>query len=609
MAALTALVGYIFGWRLGGMAGGLAAGLLVGCGPVFAMRTLYGRFDTDMFTVFMELLLVLFFTETLRAETKKGRILHACVFALTAYSFARCWSPRYSLLFAGLTFAGGLLFVFLLLIAAWRKEAHGVNLKGSPARGETRALLLCAALMVISMLLAAGPSIFGQLISALSFSTTVKSGEGVMPSLFVSVSELRKAKLFPDNIGEALFGYLSGKAPTAVNGVGGLFAFSMGLAGLLLLGMYSFEFFRRNKENLPRSRVCALYFCVLGAWFVAGLLLCRSGIRFIYHLSVSVGPLAAFAVGRVFCFARRDAKAHNAPADQKTDLETETVQTPEMQCRKKGRALRSFRLALAVLLLAVTVLPALTGSLLTSADSRPTVTDASEKTMQWIRDNAVEEDAVIASWWDMGYYYEYASGHPCLWDGGSQNSIRSILVSRALTADDLALSRDILRMLSGSGNAAVDFLAQHFDIKTAFDVLWTALPMEKNAALHYLCEHCSLTAEEAAEAEALIHPAEAKETYLVLSYTMTRQIGWYEYFANWDFTGTQKTPSATWYSRMPDGTSVFDSESGQGFLENVRSKETIWRLFFNAEQSDYFSPMVEWHDGLEHVRVWRVELG
>ena len=95
--------------------------------------------------------------------------------------------------------------------------------------------------------------------------------------------------------------------------------------------------------------------------------------------------------------------------------------------------------------------------------------------------------------------------------------------------------------------------------------------------------------------------------YLVLTYTMTRQIGWYEYFANWDFTGTQTAPVSTWYSRMPDGTSLFDSDVGQEYLENVRSRETIWRLFFNAESSDCFTPAYEWHDGQEHVRIWRVE--
>lgn len=612
MSALTALAAYIFGCRLGGAACGLTAGLLVGCGPLFASRTLYGRFDTDMFTLGLELLMVLFFTEAMRGRSREKRIENALAFALTVWALGKCWMPKYSMLFAGLTIAGGLLWA--LTVRALDKLNGETAVKKRRAGDKTlptewSVLLGCAALTALAMLLSAGVSVFGQVLSALSFTNAQKAGEGVLPSLYVSVSELRSAKFVFGSVVDFFAAYNKGSAPTVVSGVGGGAAFLLAVAALVLLGLFSFVRFRGERDDLPPARDCALYFFELLLWMAAGLVLCRSGVRFIFHLSLPVALLAGFAISRVF---RRAGAKYRRSASRKDGAETESDEdargVSEDAPRRRPILVRALSVVLAALLFILAVVPAMVGATFYSADNTPSVSDASARAMEWIHEHAADERAVVASWWDMGYYYEYASGHPCLWDGGSQDSVRAILVARALTADDLELSRGILRMLSGSGNAAVEYLSRHTDIETEFEALWAALPMESGAARACLCERCGLSAEEADEAERLIHPEHAKETYLVLTLTMTKQIGWYEYFANWDFTGTQNVPASTWYSRMPDGTSVFEEGAGQDYLENVRSKETIWRLFFNAEKNECFTPMYEWHDGLEHVRVWRVEL-
>ena len=104
-----------------------------------------------------------------------------------------------------------------------------------------------------------------------------------------------------------------------------------------------------------------------------------------------------------------------------------------------------------------------------------------------------------------------------------------------------------------------------------------------------------------------MHPVKTHDTYLIITYTMTRQLGWYEYYANWDFTGTQPTPGNTMYSYTPEGTPAFSTKSGQEYLDEVRENEMLWRLFFDAEHTSCFTPAYEFYDGMEHVRVWRVE--
>ncbi len=593
MAALTALVAYIGGCRLGGVAGGLLAGLLVGCGPVFASRTLFGRFDTDMFTVISELLLVILLTEALKARGRR-RWGFAGAFALVVAAFARSWMPKYSMLFAGLTLAGGLLYLVVHLFTSNTRKPLRERARLLIRRQDTAALIAAGVLTLVAMLAVSGFSIIGDVLSALSFSSGQQAGEGVLPNLWVSVSELKAAKLLPGGLLAFFLGYVPDQQPAAANGVGGGIALLMSLGGLVRLGLLCSRKYRRGKEDLPSRSDCALYLCVLGVWFLAGLILFSSGVRFICHLSVSVGLLAAFDLKQAGHGLRRLLK--------KLGMKwSKAGQVPRL------RWVKPVSLVLTVLLFLGAALPAVTGSLLSSADSRPTVSDASAKAMAWIRDNAQDPDAVVASWWDMGYYYEYASGLPCLWDGGAQDSIRAILVSKALTSSSFLFSHKLLRMVASSGNAAVELLMEHLDARTAFDCLWTVLNGDEAEAVTILTGSYGLPADAARDAAALIFPKEGKEMYLVITYTMTRQIGWYEYFANWDFTGRQRAPVSTWYSRTPDGTSVFDEGRGQEYLENVRAKETIWRLFFDAETSVRFTPAYEWHDGQEHVRVWRVE--
>ena len=73
------------------------------------------------------------------------------------------------------------------------------------------------------------------------------------------------------------------------------------------------------------------------------------------------------------------------------------------------------------------------------------------------------------------------------------------------------------------------------------------------------------------------------------------------------FTGLQQRPRSTYYSYTPEGTPAFNTEQGMEYLKNVRGHEVMWRLFFDAEVMDGFTPAFESHDGIEHVRIWKVD--
>ena len=280
---------------------------------------------------------------------------------------------------------------------------------------------------------------------------------------------------------------------------------------------------------------------------------------------------------------------------------------PEKEERKKKKKPFPVNLVFALILMAITFTPSITGAVGMVSDIRPSVSDASAEAMTYIKNRSRSEKAVVASWWDMGYFYESEASHPCLFDGGSQDGIRAVLVAKALITEDMELARRIILMLSSTGNAAAEMLMSHTDSKTAFDALYEAIVMNEGEAKPYLMSKCDLNGSEAADVYSLMRPEKTEETYLIITYTMTRQIGWYEYFGGWDFSGDRAMPRSTYYSYTPEGTPVFDTAEGMEYLNNVRGREMMWRLFFDAEQTDCFTPAFEWHDGLEHVRIWRVE--
>ena len=572
VSVLAALIAFLIGLRAGGVFGGLTAGVLVGCAPQFALRTCYGRFDTDMFVVLMECLLILLLTESLRACTPWKRIAFSVAFALACVAYGRCWMPMYSLLFAGLTLFGGL--VCVLASPLWERAEGKRGARAYFARPALWTLVGCGLLTLAGAVAFFGGSILTDVFSALGFSTAVSSGQGTLPNLFSSIAELSSARLFPYSVTQLFAGYVPGQSPAVVNGVGGLLAMLFAFAGLVRLALPCFSRFE-TAFPAPDERVCGVYLCVLGVWLAGGFVLVGYGVRFLEHLAIPVGLLAGCFVGAIFESGKQKAARNDKPRKARRELAGRTV--------------------LCALMCAAVVSPSVVGAVRAVSGVRPSVSDASANAMQFVRQDAREDDAVLASWWDMGYFYEARSDHPCLW------------VAKALVTEDLDLARRIWLMLASSGNAGIDYLMRFTDARTAYAALWEALPREKEEAAAILAARCGMRADEAALAETYLHPAEPKETYLVLTYTMTQQIGWYEYFANWDFTGQQPLPSSTYYSYTPEGTPLFDTREGQAYLEGVRGQEALWELFFNAKRTPCFTPAFEWHDGLEHVRIWRVE--
>ena len=532
------------------------AAALAGFAPAFTERTVAGSFDTDMVQLLLTTALMLLMTEVLDSDSFRRSVVSGVLFALTAVAFAGCWTV-YSMVFVFLAAGGG--FLYLLFF-------H--RLRTASAAGY---LMTCVLTFVMIFLLQ------GSLYLPFFFSSTrlVMSDTAGhhLPNMFLSVAELQVPSFASSNLLQALTGGPAGGRMTVTGGLGGIVVFILAVISLVMLAAAAF----RTKKR----RLC-ICFCILLVWSAGCLFTIRYGVRFIEHLAAPAGILAGSLTGMTVSW----------------------LLTPDQGGRRSGYLA-------AALLCAVVLFPVLAGSIRTNRAVRPQASRSSEAAMNWIRENADTEDAVIASWWDMGYYYSYESGHPVLWDGGSMDSVRAMILGRALTSEDLSEGNALLQMICASGNEAVTRLSEKLGMQAAAEALWNLILMDSDETYQALRERYGFDEEETRTLAGLIHPEAQRETYLVITGKMLQYLGWIEFFGNPGFSDGITVPVSVGCYALPDGTADISSEDEtvQAFFTH-RKKELIWRLYFDGNASDedrqWFSKVFESEDDEDHVQVWKL---
>ena len=367
LSALTALCACILGTRMSCPAGGLTAGLLVSCASAFVSRTVFGRFDTDMFVLLMDILLILFLSEAFRAKSLRTKALYSVLFALAAVLYSRCWTPEGAGVAAIAVLLGGFIFVLALSVL----PGHILRTRRFEKQ-EPAAFFLCAVFSLAGLVLLHGISLFPRIFSYTFAAEAVRTDSGIFPNLLAGITELDPPRLFP----ESFFGWFAGysrDSRSIVNGVGGFFAVCLSLGFFVLT---AFRCFRKKHEPASvqeNRRPDLMYFCLFAVLTAGGLFVCRYGNRFTEHLAAPVGLTAGIFIGRMIRYARSG---------------------------NGWRRIAAFFSA--AVLFAAAVIPSVSGALQVSARSRPSVSDASAGAMSWIRENAEDPDAVILSWWDYG---------------------------------------------------------------------------------------------------------------------------------------------------------------------------------------------------------------
>ncbi len=534
----------------GAVLAGAVGSLLVTCAPAFVSRTLAGMFDTDIVHSFFVLLLMLLMTEMmLQASLKKGILLAIC-FGVTALLYKAYWTYS-AFIFAAVAAAGGGVYVLSRLFMPSGTTKPTGRFRQWLSAVPVQLYLTIAALAGIFVATPFGrpmlTSLLGKVLAYSADDVNEMSGNN-------TILELRAPDFGPEKFCNWFLADLSDKSTTIVNGVGGLlvliFVFvSMGYIIYRVAGM--------RKEGADINRVM-VYLSVIGTWLIACLFMTGVGVRMVQFFAFPCAVLVGILAGVLF----------NKYITDKGNVSGKEVA----------------RNAVHIVAICAAVVLALTGSFLWGREIRSMMSDSLAHSMEWVKDNAGTEDAVVLSWWDYGYYYELDSGHPALWDGGTGTAKRLNIVGRILSTDDPKLCYSLIKMISTSGDKPVDMLTDKLGKAEGFDALYKVVVMDKDDSIKALTDEYGFGGSEAAELEALLHPSDPREVYLVMYETMTEQLGVFEYYGNWDYDGENTVPVKTVYTSLPDGSddmSSTDKEVQEFF--GKRQKEMLWRLYISGD--------------------------
>ena len=590
----------------GAIFAGAVGALLVTCAPAFVSRSLAGIFDTDIVHSFFVLLLMLFMTEMmLQAPLRKGILLAIC-FGVTALLYNAYWIHS-ALVFVAVAAAGGGVYVLSRLLMPAGKTVGAAGSADSTEKASTTKPTgrfrrwLSAAPVQIYLAIAALAGIFvatpfgrpmlnsllGKVVGYSTADVNEISGNN-------TIWELMAPDFGPEKFYNWFLADISDKSTTIVNGVGGLFVL---IFAFVSMGYIIYRVARMRKEGTDTNRVM-VYLSVIGTWLIACFFMTGVGIRMVQFFAFPCGVLVGILAGVLF---------NKLITDKEGVLGKEAVRN----------AVLNVAIGAAVVL-------ALIGAFLWGREIRSMMSDSLAHSMEWVKDNAETEDAVVLSWWDYGYYYELDSEHPALWDGGTGTASRLNIVGRILSTDDPKLCYSLIKMISTSGDKPVDMLIDKLGKAEGFDALYKVVVMDKDDSIRALTDEYGFGGSEAAELEALLHPNNPREVYLAMYETMTEQLGFFEYYGNWNYDGENTVPVKTVYTSLPDGSDDMSSTDTavQEFFEK-RKKEMLWRLYISgdtikkSEVSDpeddkasadepAFEKVFEEDDGYVGFMVWKL---
>ena len=328
--------------------------------------------------------------------------------------------------------------------------------------------------------------------------------------------------------------------------------------------------FGSSDEINKSKRFNVLYLCLFLVWILASAAAVTQGTRFIQVLVVPMGICAGIFVGYAVDYVKSNIDNDNVlllialvsafliafPITQivygldnarmigmVVFIVLAVISAILIYARKsiKDSDVSIKRALVVVLITLALVSPTVCGAFQTTAATVPGSSDPMWNAMDYVKENSTN-DTVIISWWDFGYLFQIASGHPTSFDGGSQSGDRAYWVGKALTTSDIAQSKGILQMLGTTGSNASELLCNYTGSNvTAVDALDKTLGKSKEDAKSILIKDYNLTDKQASSVVKQSHPSNPNNVSFVLSSDMIGKAGWWSYFGSWNFDTLNST--------------------------------------------------------------------
>lgn len=529
--SLCVIPAYIFVRRRTNRLGGITAGIIAGLNASYLVSTGFSAFDTDILLCFLPLAAITCFLEIIYAESTKKRILYAVLSFISYFLLAITWNSA-TVYFYLLLGTSGLIVLIKLIKCKFKfKELFKDNL--------VIFLLICAVMLIALTFIATGKidiSMITNIFTAVKENTYLQ--EGLYPDPGRFVAELNKLPL----LGGGIKNVFNISQYGIINRTGGIAAY---LLLIISIGIMIFQFF--NKETDDKDKYLLLFLLL---WVFAGFISLNMGSRFMKIFILPSLLIIGLSVGQLY---------------GKTDE-------------------KHIKLLIATLTLSFIWLPYI-GARTISLNQKPSANDALYETTEFIKANT-NDNAIIASWWDYGYYYGYNGHRRVLSHGGTYNGRFYYFLSKALVTDNADLAKGIFRMLATSGLDASNLVDEYLNSpKKGCELLKRILPMSKEDAIKELKDVYYFSDEQVDSIINLTHKEMESELIVIISQDMLSKVGAINYYGNYDFTDNFEASNELDKNSMMS--KLFYENEVEGFEHLTRitditsSKGTnVWRAIY-----------------------------
>jgi hypothetical protein len=575
---LAALVAYATALRLAGPLAGLAAAITAGVNPLFVFRS--AGADNDVWNVLLPLCLVWAVSAALAApdvrRTAAWMVLGAVFVGLHARTW-RGWVLTYGVVMAAM--------VARALVLALRARLAADDAARDAARAErSRTLVALGVFWVaagIAVWLAGSETSYLALPltvvrELLAGSATPASGDptDLWPDTFQIVSELTGADL------RGIGGVLGG-APYLIAGwVGGLLCvipargWDWPDALVLAVGVLAYPGVLVEPSAVSRTTLAAVLALPLVAgclrsalaprdepsaggaliaavWFVVTLIVAFEGQRYVMLLAPAFALVFGVALGRLHA-----------------------VVVGLLGRRTTSPAVAS----LAFVALALALVPFVETSRAAVVRYRPRMNDAWWDTLHALRERT-PPDAVIATWWDFGYWTTLLAARRVLADGASLGTHVPHWMARALLSTSVPQTLGLLRMLACGSDASGEpeegrgayrkLRAAGLGSVEARETIMTLATASSEAARDRLRAR-GLDEATIVDVLASTH-CTPPPTYLVLTSAMRGMVGWRS-LGSWD---ARRAYAARVARDLPEAQAVRDMQARLGV--SADDARALWR--------------------------------
>ena len=540
---LAGIVAYFFTKRFTNQYGAIAAGIFTVTSPLYALRTVPGFFDTDMFIVLFPLVIIWLFVEAVQSRKRKMQIIFAGLSAFWMFVFSMAWSGWYYLFYIVFLFS----IVYLI----------GSKLKKNSIKdiGYTLLIFTIGSLSLISILTG-----FSKIIELIYEPSALikmmgKSPWAPWPNVYSLVSELAKPSAIAvmANVGSALF--------------------LVGIIGIIWMLRVLI-----NSELKKRllDRVSWFFYLFLFSWLLIGItLFFKGGERFALLLIPPIVIIAGIMIGN---FAEY--------------LEL-LKDKGKFDIFKRWKNLTGI---IAMIILLFISVPAVISVHKTISTLIPSANDDLWNVSEWIGNNTPKETVIISNW-SRGHLFSAIADRPVAFDGRmgymenlasrkkdaafiygarSPSTSREYWTDRSLSTSDEALSYGILSMLATTGDNACLTLEDYTgSTAKSVEILNNILGLNKETAMNTLINNYQLSEAQANIILKLTHP-EMVAPFVLVTTDEIRDNAYFVFkFGEWDLNNNNGNDYTYAIASYTIAENIL--RSGNGILMDMKTGDVTWK--------------------------------